>query len=66
MPDDEQMVEVLFPTLGINITEEYDEQPKATSPDAVNVVGFEALTQRDRGGSRPGLVRFVDQALPLD
>lgn len=61
-----EMIEAKFPTLGMDITEEFAQQPPATTPDAVNVRGFETLTQRDRGGSRAGYVRYVDQRLPLE
>lgn len=65
MPDQENLVEVVFPTNGIDLTSEFGAQPPATTPTANNVRGFEMLTQRDRGGSRPGLVKFIDQQLPL-
>lgn len=66
MPDNGNMVEATFPTLGIDVDTEFNQQPPATTPDAVNVVGFEPGSGRDRGGSRPGHVRYVDQRLPLD
>lgn len=65
MPDEQKQIEATFPTLGIDISTEFNQQPPATTPEAVNVRGFETLTQRDRGGSRSGLIRYPDQQLPL-
>jgi hypothetical protein len=66
MPDEQRPIEATFPTLGLDVSTEFDLQPAATTPEATNVRGFESLTQRDRGGSRPGLIRYPDERLPLD
>lgn len=43
---------------------EFGVQAQLTTPVGTNVRFFEALTRRGRGGSRPGLVRYPDDAMP--
>lgn len=57
--DAEQNIELAFPTAGVNISTGYDKQPAQTTPLGRNVRGFETLTNRARGGSRPGLSKYV-------
>jgi hypothetical protein len=57
----ESLVELAFPLFGVDISTPFDSQPKMTTVDGVNVRGFEPSTQRDRGGSRPGLLRYLPQ-----
>ena len=44
----------------MNITTEFELQPVGTSPLAINVRGIEPGTQRNRGGARPGVSRYVN------
>ncbi len=48
-----------FPMRGINRSTEYELQPQGTTQTAQNVRGVEPSTNRERGGSRPGLSKFV-------
>jgi len=54
----ETIAELSFPVYGLDLSQEFEQQRPATTPVAVNVRGFEALTQRDRGGSRYGLAKY--------
>jgi hypothetical protein len=49
-----------FPLRGIDVSTEYELQPELTAPEASNVRGVEPATARERGGSRPGLSRWID------
>ncbi len=60
MPSDVQ-AETLFPFNGIDVSSEFETQPSGTTVDAVNVRAFEPSTLRLRGGSRPGLSRYINQ-----
>lgn len=51
-------LEVQFPLAGVNVATEFELQPDLTTPVGVNVRAYEPLTQRGRGGSRPGLVKY--------
>ncbi len=53
-----------FPPKGIDRRDAFDSQAKGTTPDAQNVRFFERATMRGRGGTRPGLTRFIDDQLP--
>lgn len=66
MPSPDQSLELLFPVKGMDITTEFELQPPSTSPLAINVRAIEPGTQRNRGGSRPGIRRYVDQKLGLN
>lgn len=59
MPE-RQAITVEFPLRGIDLSTEASAQLPQTTPHAVNVQSADALEQRIRGGSRPGLVRYVD------
>jgi hypothetical protein len=56
----ESLVEQLFPLNGLNVASTYDSQPSGTTPVGLNVRTFEALTRRGRGGTRPGLSRYIN------
>ena len=60
----EDTVEVLFPTNGIDTSGEFGVQRPNTSPSAVNVRSCDPLQERMRGGSRHGLIKFIDDELP--
>lgn len=53
-------VSVQFPLRGLDVASPYDNQPDGTSPDAVNVRSFDPFLRRMRGGSRPGLSRYIN------
>lgn len=58
---DEQLVDLTFPLSGIDVSTEFELQPQNTTPKGQNVRTYEALTQRGRGGVRPGLGRYIAQ-----
>lgn len=55
-----------FPFRGIDVAVGFADQRPGTTAVGQNVMGFEPSTDRLRGGSRPGLSRFIDQQLPLN
>ena|SRR5437870_2689266 len=64
----DQLIEMGFPKAGIDLSQGFgrqmpremaNEQWGRTTISGLNVRGFEANTQRLRGGSRPGLVKYV-------
>lgn len=57
----DQFQEVLFPVRGLSLTTEFYTQPDLTTVDCLNVRGYEPSTMRQRGGSRPGLVKLIDE-----
>lgn len=61
MPEKETEVGVIFPIAGLNTTCEFSRQPPDTTPAGVNVRTYETITDRARGGSRPGLTQFIPQ-----
>lgn len=56
--------EILFPTAGLNVATEFGRQPKMTTPEGENVRAYEVLERRERGGSRPGLIKYIAQQVP--
>lgn len=48
-----------FPLNGVDAEQPFDLQPQGTAPDAMNVCAVDPSTNRARGGSRPGLGRFL-------
>lgn len=56
----EQIVDFPWPVHGVNNATATERQPPGTSPDAQNVRTYEPSTSRARGGSRPGLSRYID------
>ena len=68
--DQEILKDLHFPAGGINLLQGFNTQPNVpsyngtyvrTTPLGMNVRGFEAQTGRFRGGSRLGLVRYINQ-----
>ncbi len=57
----EQLVNFVFPSQGLDLTAEFELQRQGTTPVGQNVRFFESLTQRGRGGSRPGIAQYVPQ-----
>lgn len=54
-----QLVDVPFPLEGMDITRAFMRQRQLTCVQAMNVRAFEPGTDRARGGSRPGLVKYA-------
>ena len=50
-------LQVLFPLAGLNRRGAYRQQPPYSSPDLSNVRPMATIEGRERGGSRPGLVK---------
>lgn len=69
--------DIHFPKAGLDVSRAFDKQPNRhvgpakddyarTTPIGVNVRGWEAMTKRNRGGSRPGLSKYIRSAVVLD
>lgn len=52
-----------FPDKGLDVSQPVSAQPPLTTAQGANVRSFD-LAQRQRGGSRNGLVRYLDDPLP--
>lgn len=64
-----QDITLNFPAAGIDLSRAYCKQPARkvsetryarTTPEGLNVCGYEPTSDRLRGGTRPGLVRYID------
>lgn len=55
-----------FPDRGLDLSAAVNNQRPQTTPVATNVRLFDSFQERARGGSRPGLVQFIPQQLPLE
>lgn len=64
MAEGREDTELLFPLSGLNVATEFGRQPGRTTPEADNVRAFDVLARRGRGGSRPGLGRFIGDTVP--
>lgn len=65
---DEQFVDLSFPLAGMDVSCPFSRQPpkqlgesfwSKTTPEGINVRAFDPITERARGGSRPGLVKYL-------
>jgi hypothetical protein len=56
---DEQFVTLTFPLAGVNTSTPFAEQAQLTTALGTNVRSFEPQARRQRGGSRPGLVKYI-------
>jgi hypothetical protein len=63
MPADERFVELYFPVGGLDLSQEFQGQGPQTTPDAQNVRAVDPESQRERGGSRCGITRYINQQL---
>jgi hypothetical protein len=54
-----RLLDLSWPTGGLDKSSAFRRQPPYTTPDANNVRPFETLTGRVRGGSRPGIGKHV-------
>jgi hypothetical protein len=53
----QRAIDIKFPLAGLNRRSAYRQQPEYTTPDALNVRATATIEGRERGGSRPGLVK---------
>lgn len=60
----EQLTDLRFPLNGIDLYMAYSMQRVGTTPVGKNVRAFEPSTERARGGSRPGLSKWIPPQLP--
>jgi hypothetical protein len=60
----EQFADPAFPVLGIDLSRPFDVQRDGTTFEGENVRAFEPSTLRGRGGSRPGLSRYIIDPVP--
>jgi len=56
-------MELIFPLKGINDTWAFGRQPEGTCPDAQNVLPFDPLDSRARGGQRWGISKYFDNTV---
>ena len=56
---DDTVTDMPFPLSGVSAAGEFDRQPDGTARHGVNVRAFDPIAFRGRGGSRPGLTKFV-------
>lgn len=61
MPTPEKLVDIPYPVYGIDVAVNEWEQRTGTTPVGVNVRAVDAIDQRLRGGSRPGLDRYINE-----
>lgn len=59
MPEQEQNLPFPFPLYGIDTSVPFSKQPEQTTAEGNNVRAYEPETQRGRGGSRPGMSKFI-------
>jgi hypothetical protein len=64
MPTNEKYLSLEFPLKGLDLNEEFEEQPPSTTPLGNNVRARDVLELRLRGGQRPGLVKYIPQQIP--
>ncbi len=73
MPQPEVLKPMRFPLAGIDLSQAFfNQQPRPiytgeyarSTPIALNVRGYEPGTGRARGGSRPGLAKWIPAAVP--
>ncbi len=60
----EQFADMAFPVKGVDIARGFGMQQPGTTQLGVNVRTFEPETDRSRGGSRPGLAKFILGQVP--
>lgn len=58
MPNQDQPLD--FPSKGLDVSREIRQQPDKTTADCQNVASRDSITNRDRGGSRPGFSKYID------
>ena len=63
MPDRRKAIKFDFPFQGINENRSFRDQPKSTTPDALNVRPYDPYDKRLRGGQRSGLSKYFADAI---
>lgn len=58
-----KILELRFPSAGLVRRHGYQQSSPYSTPDCQNVRPFDALEGRERGGSRPGIVKALDDVL---
>jgi len=58
-----KVLDIRWPTMGLVKKFAYRSQPPYASPDCLNVRSSETIEGRERGGSRPGLIKSHDTQL---
>ncbi len=61
-----QNIELPFPLLGVSGDHALSRTPDGMAPDALNVVGFDPIGDRLRGGQRPGLSKHFTTQFGAD
>ena len=56
-------INLLFPSRGLDRRSSYENQPPYSTPDCQNVRPFDTIEDRERGGSRPGLLKAYKEEL---
>jgi hypothetical protein len=56
---DELQADLVFPIRGTDSSDEAERQPDFTTPLGQNVRAYDVFLLRQRGGSRPGLVKYL-------
>lgn len=59
----EQFLDLPFPMKGVDMALGFNAQPPGSTPVGDNVRVMETITLRDRGGSRPGLAKYIATAV---
>jgi hypothetical protein len=60
---DRKQIDFPFPLQGKNENFAYRKQPEGTTPDALNVRAYDAIANRQRGGQRNGLSKYLASAV---
>lgn len=63
MPNQPEPIDVQFPTNGVAISSGFFPDRPKTSQIAHNVRAFDTISERQRGGSRAGITKFVNDQL---
>jgi len=58
-----QPIDLAFPVKGLDEAWAYGRQPPGTTPDCLNVRAADPLEDRLRGGQRPGLSKYITDAI---
>jgi hypothetical protein len=61
---EESYADLRFPEKWVDLARGFGQQLPGTTRDWQNVLAFEQTRLRNRSGSAPGLVRFIDEQLP--
>lgn len=62
--ENEEYIDISFPLKGMDVSGPYSEQRPGTTAMGVNVRGTDPILERDRGGSRVGLIKYPNDQVP--